>query len=136
MPGPHWKMDDDLKTVTVTFPTEPPVSLTLDVAAIEEMLKFLGIFRAGLAPEIPMWFALGQTVEAIPDPAWITEADAMLGNSLLHIRDPRYGWLHYMIPRAEARKLAGYLQMQVDTPPPGQGLGAGELALPRTRCSA
>jgi hypothetical protein len=45
----------------------------------------------------------------------------MLGNSLLHIRDPRYGWLHYWIPKGEAAKLAKALQAQVDAPPPTQG---------------
>jgi len=43
----------------------------------------------------------------------------LLGNTLLHLRDPRFGWLHYMVPREEARKLARVLQAHVDTPPPG-----------------
>ena len=30
MEGPNWKLDDDLRTVTVTFPTDPPVALKLD----------------------------------------------------------------------------------------------------------
>jgi hypothetical protein len=73
-----------------------------------------------MRPEISKTFALGQVVGAVSNPAWVTEPDAMLGNTLLHIRDPRFGWLHYLIPKEEARKLAGLLQAQADAEPPGQ----------------
>jgi hypothetical protein len=39
-------------------------------------------------------------------------------NSLLHIRDARFGWLHYAIPRAEARKLAEFPHKPVNAPSP------------------
>lgn len=117
MEGPNWKLSDDLKTVTITFPTTPTVVLELDAAGVEDILKNLGEFRANMSPTIPPTFALGQPVRAVPNPRWATEPDAMMGDSLLHLRDPRFGWLHYQIPRAEAGKLAGYLQKQVDSPP-------------------
>ena len=123
MEGPNWKLDDDLQTVTVTFPTDPPVALKLDAQHVEEILKNLGEFRAHMKPEIPHDHAMGRKIEAVPDPKWVTEPDAMIGNSLLHIRDPRFGWLHYLIPRDEARKLGGVLQTQADAPPPGQESG-------------
>src|SRR5260370_37552977 len=69
-------------------------------------------------PEVKKIYRSGQAVKAIPDPLWMTEPDANEGNTLLHIRDPRYGWLHYMIPREDARKLAAYIQNQVDPPRP------------------
>ena len=47
----------------------------------------------------------------------LTEPEMMLGNSVLHIRDPRYGWLHYVLSRKSARKLAGLLAAQADAPP-------------------
>jgi len=120
MTGPNWNLANDFKTVTVTFPTDPPVALKLDLSVIEDMLKNLGRFRGQMQPEVPKQYAMGQKVEAIHDPAWVTEPDALMGNSLLHVRDPRYGWLHYLLPREEARKLATFLQRQVDSPPPGQ----------------
>ena len=36
MNGPAWNLDDDLKTITVTFPTDPPVQLKLDAEQIDE----------------------------------------------------------------------------------------------------
>ena len=123
MSGPEWKIDDDLKTVTVTFPTSPAVQIRLDVTAVEEVLKNLGDFRNVMHPEVPHQHAPGQGVQALVDPAWLTEPDIMRGDSILHIRDPRFGWLHYLLPRAQSRKLAALLQAQVDIAPSGPPLG-------------
>ena len=123
MSGPNWKLEDDYKTVTITFPTDPPVALRIDLDGVEDMLKNLGDFRAAMKPEVPKTFALGQKVLAVPDPAWVTEPELMVGNSVLHVRDPRFGWLHYMVPREEAKKLVGFLQAQVDAPLPGPPQG-------------
>jgi hypothetical protein len=116
--GPNWHLDDDRKTVTITFPTNPPVALKLDARAVDDVLNNLGAFRAAMTPEVPRDHSLGQRVAAVPNPLWQTEPEMMLGDSLLHLRDPRFGWLDYMIPREEARKLAGFLLRQADNPPP------------------
>lgn len=121
MTGPNWKLENDYKTVTVTFPTNPPVALQLDANAVEDMLRNLGRFRGSMKPEVPSTYAMGQKVIATNNPTWVTEPDALLGNSLLHVRDPHYGWLHYLIPREESKKLATFLQRQVETPEPGLG---------------
>jgi hypothetical protein len=65
---------------------------------IDEHFQKLGEFRANMKPEVPRTWAAGQTIHAVPDPAWMTEPDALMGNSILLIRDPRFGWLHYLIP--------------------------------------
>lgn len=120
---PVWKMNNDLQTVTVTFPTEPPAVLNLTVEGLEDLLEHLGEFRALMNPPVPAEHALGQRVAAIPDPLWQTEPEAMHGHSILHIRDPRFGWLHYVLARESAGKLAGLLRNQSDSPHPGQALG-------------
>ena len=58
-----------------------------------------------MQPEVSATWAAGQLFRAIPDTRWSTEPEIMEGNSVLHVRDPRFVWLHYMIPRNEARKL-------------------------------
>jgi hypothetical protein len=124
MNGPNWKLEDDRQTVTITFPSEPIVELRYGLAAIEDMIRHLGEMRASMLPEVAATYPMGQRVEAVRDPPWVTEPDVMMGDSLLHLRDPRYGWLHYLIPKPEAAKLAGYLQAQVEgqpsTSPPGK----------------
>jgi hypothetical protein len=42
---------------------------------------------------------------------------------LLHIRDDRYGWLHYMISKSEAKKLAELLTQQATDQSPGPAPG-------------
>ena len=123
MRAPDWKLEDDRKTVTLTFDTEPRVSLKLDVGAVEEILANLGDFRGGMTPEVKRNWVGGQKVQAVPDPRWYTEPDLMRGDSLLHIRDSRFGWLSYLLPREEARKLGQLLIEQANTPDPAQPKG-------------
>ncbi|MDP3553080.1 hypothetical protein [Methylocystis sp.] len=123
MESPNWKLEDDLKTVTLTFPSSPPVALRLSTTDVDDLLRNLGLFRGAMKPEIADKFDLGQKVEAVPDPKWVTEPDILRGDSLLHIRDPRFGWLHYLLPKAEAEKLANYFLVQIALPTPGLGEG-------------
>ena len=88
---------------------------------VDDHLRKLGELRTKMKPPHPRNFALGQVVRGIANAPWATETDTMLGNSILHIRDPRYGWLHFLFSKEDARKLATLLQKQVDSPRPGQG---------------
>ena len=119
----NWNLDDSLETVTVTFPTNPPITLRLTTADVETVLTQLGMFRGLMKPPIQAEWQPGQKCEFLLDPKWMTEPEALSGDTLLHIRDPRYGWLHYAIPRETARVLQTALAVQVDAPPPGEGLG-------------
>jgi hypothetical protein len=120
MNAPNWHLEDDHETVTVTFPTNPVVQLKLGVAEVEDALVNLGRLRLMMKPPIGSQFPPGQKVWTVPDPAWATEVDAMTGSTLLHLRDPRYGWLHYLIPGDQARKLGGFLKTRADSPTPEQ----------------
>ena len=115
MSEPIWKLEDDLKTVTVTFPSDPPMTLKLDAAGVDLLLHGLGGLRTLMQPQPAPEFATGQEFVAVPDPSFSTETDGLHGNSVIHLRDPRFGWLHYMIPKEHARKLAVSLAMQADT---------------------
>jgi hypothetical protein len=52
------------------------------------------------------------------DPAFELEADQLAGDSLLHIRHPHFGWLHFIFSKAEAKKLGGLLLAQSAKPAP------------------
>jgi hypothetical protein len=118
----NWKLEDDLTTVTLTLSSVPAVQIKLDAADIDDLLKNLGHFRGAMKPAVPIQNPLGQKTKAVFGPAWATEPDIMGGDSLLHIRDPRYGWLHYLLPRSDAANLARHLQIQAKTPPPESSL--------------
>ncbi len=117
-PTVTWQLDDDRRHVTITFPTTPSVMLRWDAGTVEDTLEQLGNYRADMWPDVPSNFQLGQQVRAISNPRWATEPTLETGETLLHIRDPRFGWLHYVIPRDEARKLSNAIQNQVNAPPP------------------
>jgi hypothetical protein len=111
-------------TVALTIPTQPEeTTVVLDTERVDEILKGLGKFRASMQPEVPRDWQMGGRVIATADPIWRTEPEMLQGNSLLHLRDPGYGWLHYMIPKAEAKRLAEFLTRQADAPSlePGPG---------------
>jgi len=116
MTGLEWKLDSDRRALTLTVSTNPPVVLTLDAAQTDEMLENLGRFRAAMTPGHSATFAPGQKVVCARNPAWLAELDMMQGDSLLHLRDPHFGWRHYLIPREEAKKLADVLRNQVEAP--------------------
>ena len=116
MSEPTLKLEDDRQTVTMTVPSDPPVVLKLSTADVDSLLHALGGLRVEMQPQPPAEFPRGQEFVAAPYPAWGTEIDAMHGNSVLRFRDPRFGWLHYMLSKAEAGKMSIALAMQADSP--------------------
>ena len=116
MAGTEWKVDKHLNTMTITFSTSPRVVIRWTADQVDDHLRKLGELRTKMKPPHPRNFALGQVVRGIANATWATETDTMLGNSILHIRDPRYGWLHFLFSKEDARELATLLQKQVDSP--------------------
>ena len=117
--GCHCKLSDDLKTVTLTFtfPGMAPALLQLDAKGVDGMLQNLGLYRLAMKPEVPDAMSRGVPVQTLPDPKWFVEPEPLNGGSILHIRDTRFGWLHYILPFPMAKKLGGFLQNQAVTPP-------------------
>lgn len=115
MAEPNWKLDDDLQTVTVTFPSDPPVVLKLDASGVDSLLQGLGGLRSQMHPQPAPDFATGQQFVAVPDPSFVTETEEIRGASILHLRDTRFGWLHYVLAKEQARKLAVSLFLQSET---------------------
>lgn len=113
--------EDGRLHISIAKPEENP--LALDAAAVSRLIESLGELRAAMNPAVAEGWAPAQRVAVIPDPCWYTEPEMMQGNSLLHIRDARYGWLHYVIPKAEAKKLAEFLNRQATAPFPEVPLG-------------
>jgi hypothetical protein len=117
MTGPDLELDDDGRTVTMTFSTTPAARLKLDAQEVEALLEKLGEFRALMSPEMPRTFPEGRSFPAIPDPSWTTKPDVVHGSVFLHIRDPRFGWLRNIISREDARSLADALQRDTEITP-------------------
>ena len=116
MSGMDCRLEDDLTSVAVSFPTTPPLTLNLDANEVDSLLHKLGDLRARLVPEVEADWYPGGMLEVVCDPRLKAASELMEGNPLLHIRDPRFGWLHYMIPREDARRLGQYLIEHADAP--------------------
>jgi hypothetical protein len=122
VPRVNWNLDDDHRHVVVTFQTTPPTSLKMDIGEVEGVIAGLGALRADMWPQVSKAYKLGQGIidDPVVDPNWATEP-AMINrgfHTILHIRDTRFGWLHYALPRDEARNLATLIQHQLDLPRP------------------
>ncbi len=107
---PSWEVSADHRSVALTLPGNPPAKLMLDAAGVEDLLAALGQIRLGLSPEVPRGLVDGQTINVFPNPFWIMAPARTAGDAMLHLRDPRYGWLHYQIPKSESSKLLQFLQ--------------------------
>ena len=114
-------VSEDNETVTLTIPGDQPCQIVLSAGAAENLITALRKARAKMLPAVSMDYSFGQIFEVVADPAWRTEPDAMEGNSVLHLRDHGLGWLHFLLPREEARALAEILNNQASQSPQQTG---------------
>ncbi|RZK89393.1 MAG: hypothetical protein EOO66_16115 [Methylobacterium sp.] len=114
--GPAWELLPDLKTVRMTLPTTPPTGLELDAESLDALLDSLGELRARMQPPVSPTFSLGQVYDAVPHPVWMMETEVVRGYTILHLKDPRFGWLHYLLPADDALNAAGAV------PPPERAI--------------
>lgn len=104
-----WQIADDRKTVEVTLDGN---ALTLTTHQVELLIAGLGHMRSKMVPEVSKQWDTRTPLRAQPDPAWVLEPGGMVDGVLLHLRNTKFGWLHYVIPTDEAKKLAsGLTQM-------------------------
>lgn len=119
--GPTLRIDEDRKTITITLPADPPVQFTMDADGLSAMLHALGQARAEMEPPPAMDKDLNQMVPMVLNP--IFKFQGLMGDALLHVRDPRFDWLHYRIAHESAVEL-GKLLLELGTAhPPTAGSG-------------
>jgi hypothetical protein len=119
MTSMNWNLDESGQSVTISFASTPPVALKLSTAEVENVLRKLGEFRSAMKPPVAARLQRAQKVAAVINPTWAIEPEMLLGNALLHLRDNRFGWLHFNVPREEARKIGEHLIRLADARPPG-----------------
>ena len=113
---PSVKLADGSKTMTLSLNTTPPQQVRLTASEAETLMQSIGVARSQMQPVPQQSWGFGQSVASIMDPRWTTESEKHKGDTLLHIRDPRFGWLHYTIPRTTAQQLGTLLQKQATLP--------------------
>jgi hypothetical protein len=103
----YWRSSGDVDTVVITFKADPPIRVELDAGEIDDALAELGEMRALMQPEHPA--EVPEVVVTVFNPTCACDSEPVLAHSVLHIRDPRFGWLHYVIPRDVGDELAAAL---------------------------
>jgi hypothetical protein len=116
-----WKLEDDLRTATLKFSEAPAIAVEFDVGRIEEALEHLGAFRSSMQPPIPnSWPDDATSTRAIDEPQMVVDMDPSAESPVLRVRDPRFGWLHYVLTPQQARQLGSALVLQAYPPSSAQ----------------
>lgn len=110
----EWRLSEDRKTASLVAPTDPPIVMSFTAESLDGLLNSAMEVRAAMTPPHAVDFAFGETVQAIDNPRVVSEYDSKTGRSLLHLRHPGFGWLHFLLPKQGAAKLAELLRNQAE----------------------
>jgi hypothetical protein len=104
--------------VMLTYAKAPAAVCIKSTAVVESDIAVLGLARTRLLPAVPESWPGGRVAGCYRDPAYSIEHDALAGDVLIHLRDERFGWLHYIVTRDRALDFANRILAQLDAPPP------------------
>lgn len=125
MPMIEFEIVDDQRSLVIGFRRGPdlPVAYMAKFATddVDKLLQNVGLWRTGMQPRIPeKWES--QRVTAYRNPTIMIESDQLAGDVMLHIRNERFGWLHFVITKSIAADLAKQFAAITQAPaPPVQG---------------
>jgi hypothetical protein len=104
--------------VMLTYAKAPAAVCIKSTAVVESDIALLGLARTRLLPAVPESWPGAMVAGCYRDPAYSIEHDALAGDVLIHLRDERFGWLHYIVTRDRALDFANRILAQLDAPPP------------------
>jgi hypothetical protein len=79
---------------------------SLNPAQLEAMIQELSDLREALAPQVPASIAGGQRMFVTPEPIWDVSGEIRDDGKVLLLRHPGIGWLGFIIPHDDCRRLA------------------------------
>lgn len=89
-------------------------TLRFSATELESFIAFLGDHRLLMHPEVPKVLPAALGYKTLAGPGWNCEPDTASGQSLVHWQDGRYGWLHYRLPKDQAKQLGETLIAQAE----------------------
>jgi hypothetical protein len=78
----------------------------LDPAKVEEMIQQLSDLRETLAPQVAAAIQPGQRMFVTPEPIWDVSGEIRDDGKVLLIRHPGIGWIGFIVPHDDCRRLA------------------------------
>jgi len=106
MSGPKWQLDDDLQTVSLTFPRQLPATMKINARELEILLQTLGTLRSRISPPVPDVLPLPAQLPTIQAPQLLVDSDIATGRIFLDLQDARFGWQRIDLSVADANGLA------------------------------
>jgi hypothetical protein len=86
---------------------QPPSQISiLTTKVVEQHIDALAQLRGQLEPPVPEGLPRDQAVHVTHDPIWLLYAVPLCDEFILHLRHPGHGWLHFVLNRANAGRLA------------------------------
>jgi len=79
---------------------------SLNPAKVEEMIQELSDLREVLAPQVPDSIPAGKRMFCTPEPLWKISDEVRDDGKALAIRHPGIGWIGFIIPHDDCRRLA------------------------------
>lgn len=111
------ELSEDKKVLSVMWGQEMPFITCMSAEGAEIVINELALWRSEMLPDIPAKWE-SKTVLAHRDVAWSLETDSLAGDSLLHLRHPHFGWLHFIFSKSEAKRIGELLLAQANAEPP------------------
>lgn len=82
-------------------------------AAVSQLIDAFGDARSKMQPEYASDVSK-DLINVVRQPTWRTTATALTPEPIVHLRDPRFGWLHYALSVESARRLGQSLVKLAD----------------------
>jgi hypothetical protein len=79
---------------------------SLNPAKLEEMIQDLSDLRETLAPQVAATIPAGKRFSVTPEPIWEISGEARPDGRVLMIQHPGIGWLGFLIPHDDCKRLA------------------------------
>ena len=114
---PALKISPDRTKLTVHFPptsTVPPVAVVMEctTSQIDSLLRDLASVRAKMANEHPLQLRELHGMPGIVNPACRVAVDENTGETVISLRHPGLGWLHFVFSNDRAAELGRVIQAQ------------------------
>lgn len=96
------RLDEGRRTSTLMLPEA--FELKLDTETVESLIQALGGKRSLMLPKVPRE-STGCDPIAAENPRWAITSSTQAGQTVIRLRDPRYGWISFAFDPDQLRGL-------------------------------
>lgn len=79
---------------------------------VGDLIRVLSEIRAGMSPPVAEKPPASHELEPLHDPRYVTELHPFSGGTVLEFRHPSLGWLEFVLPSLERRRISRSLAEQ------------------------